>query len=569
MFRLPLLAAVLVAAVAGVAVLHAAEPAPPKSDPIAELQATAAKTNSSDFGHWGYVPDNYKMWGTHSNRLIPIYTFGTKGAGKGVDLDSYTGAHSRYRDSEKIKELYGYDAPETLNPSAEYCDQTDIYRIQRAAFDSGKKHVFLIVFDGMDWPTTRAAAIYKSGKVGYDSGRGRGLHMQDYTAGGTTQFGFMVTSPHNEGTDVDVNSQSVKNPNGLVRGGYSVERGGPNPWTPGKDEQYLISQPKDAPMRHAYTDSSSSASSMTTGIKTYNNCVNVDSTGMQVATIAHEAQREGYAVGAVSSVPISHATPAAAYSHNVHRDDYQDLTRDQLGLKSISHPERPLPGLDVLIGGGFGMVIPANKAAAARKVESQGDNFVPGNAFLTAADRKAVDVNNGGRYEIAVRTAGRNGSESLREAAAKAAAGQHRLLGFYGVGTAKGHLPFRTADGGFDPVQGRTKEVESYTPEDITENPTLVDMAEAAITVLSKNPKGFWLMIEAGDVDWANHNNNIDDSIGATISGDNAVKAVTDWVEKNSNWKESLVIVTADHGHYLVIEKPEMLIPATPAAAAK
>jgi len=149
----------------------------------------------------------------------------------------------------------------------------------------------------------------------------------------------------------------------------------------------------------------------------------------------------------------------------------------------------------------------------------------------------------------------------LREAAGKAAAEKHRLLGFFGVGSAKGHLPFRTADGGYDPVQGRAKEVESYTPEDISENPTLVDMADSAITVLSKNPKGFWLMIEAGDVDWANHNNNIDDSIGATISGDNMVKSVTDWVEKNSNWKDSLVIVTADHGHYLVIEKPELLIP--------
>ncbi len=163
----------------------------------------------------------------------PIYTFGTKGAGKGVDLESYTGANSLYRRADAIRQLYGYDAPETLNPTAEYCDQTDLYRIQRAAFDAGKKYVFLIVFDGMDWQTTRAAAIYRTGKVGYDSGRGQGLHFQDYTAGGTTQFGFMVTSPHNEGTNVDVNLQTVKNPNGEVRGGYSVEKGGPNPWTPG------------------------------------------------------------------------------------------------------------------------------------------------------------------------------------------------------------------------------------------------------------------------------------------------------------------------------------------------
>ena len=84
-------------------------------------------------------------------------------------------------------------------------------------------------------------------------------------------------------------------------------------------------------------------------------------------------------------------------------------------------------------------------------------------------------------------------------------------------------------------------------------------MTAAALTVLEKNSKGFWLMVEAGDVDWANHNNNIDSSIGAVHSGDAAVKTITDWVERHSNWNESLLIVTADHGHYLVLERPELL----------
>ncbi|MCA9094999.1 MAG: alkaline phosphatase, partial [Planctomycetaceae bacterium] len=56
------------------------------------------------------------------------------------------------------------------------------------------------------------------------------------------------------------------------------------------------------------------------------------------------------------------------------------------------------------------------------------------------------------------------------------------------------------------------------------------------------------------------HDNNLDNSIGAVISGDKAVEKITDWVEKNSNWNESVVIVTADHGHYLFLDKPELLI---------
>ena len=67
-------------------------------------------------------------------------------------------------------------------------------------------------------------------------------------------------------------------------------------------------------------------------------------------------------------------------------------------------------------------------------------------------------------------------------------------------------------------------------------------------------------MVEPGDVDWANHDNNLDNSIGAVLDGEKAVRTITEWVEQQSNWKESLLIVTADHGHYLVLEKPELLV---------
>lgn len=523
----------------------------PAQDYIRDLQTAAVKAKSADFGHWGPDPKNYVAWGSHSNRLIPVYTFGTLGAGKGVDLTSYTGANSPYRSEQELKRIYGRLPSNTLNPEAEYLDQTNLYDIQKAAFAAGKKHVFLVVFDGMDWDTTRNAAIEQRQKIEYDSGRGTGLHFLDYTAGGTTQFGYMCTSPHNNGTEVDVDAQTVKNPGGTMFGGYSATHGGPNPWTPGSDSLYPISKDPDSAFQHAYTDSSSSASSMTAGVKIYNNSVNVDATGAQVETIAHQVQALGYAVGAVSSVPISHATPACTYAHNVDRDDYQDLTRDLLGLKSISHPDQPLPGLDVIIGTGWG--------SERKKDSGQGKNFVPGNAVLTDADRDAVDVKNGGKYVVSQRTAGQSGENRLLADAGAAAAGGHRLLGFYGV-AATSHLPFATADGDFRPAPGRTDKIEEYTPADLLENPTIADMATAAITVLSKNPKGFWLLVEPGDVDWANHDDNLDNSIGAVKSGDKAVKAITDWVEQHSNWQESLLIVTADHGHYFVLKRPDLLV---------
>lgn len=518
-------------------------------DFVRALQTKAVEDGKADWGHWGTNPDNYIEWGSHSNRLIPVYTFGTLGAGKGIDLTDYQGTNSPYRSADAMKRIYGRPAAHTVNPQAEYFDQTNIFDIQKAALAAEKKHVFLVIFDGMDWQSTRNASIYKTKKVAYDSGRGTGLHFQDYTAGGTTQFGFMCTSPHNDGTKMDVNSQTVKNPGGTLFGGYNVELGAPNPWTLTADIKYLISQNQPADARHAYTDSSSSASSMTGGIKTFNDGVNIDPQGIPVPTLAQLAQQQGYAVGAVSSVPISHATPACTYAVNVSRDDYQDLTRDMLGLKSISHPETPLPGLDIVIGAGFG--------DERDKDAGQGKNFVPGNVYLTADDLKAVDVAHGGKYVTAVRKSGVKGTTALQAAAEKARQDKSRLLGFYGVGKTK-HLPFQTADGDYQPTLGRTKKFEAYTPADLEENPTLADMTRAAITAISARDR-FWLMVEPGDVDWANHDDNLDNSIGAVLSGDEAVKVITDWVEANSNWKDAMLIVTADHGHYFHLTKPEVL----------
>ncbi len=149
-----------------------------------------------------------------------------------------------------------------------------------------------------------------------------------------------------------------------------------------------------------------------------------------------------------------------------------------------------------------------------------------------------------------------NGAEAVAEAAGSAAKGDHRLFGFFGK-TSFNHLPYRTADGGFDPVAGIAGKPDRYTPEDLAETPKLVDLTNAALAVLANKPgRPFALFVEAGDVDFALHDNNLDNAVGAVLSGDDAVKAIIAWVEKNSNWDDSALIVSADHGHYLVIDDP-------------
>ena len=509
-------------------------------DYMRALQAKSASTKESDWIFWGDKVGTFTSWTNHSNRLIPVYTFGG-------NLDAISGENSVYRDESKLEELYGKVPDETFNPDADYFDQTQLYTLQKLAVQQGKKNIIVMIFDGMDWQTTQAAAIYKAQKIAYTQGRGNVLSFQTYDKG-PTDFGFCVTSAHNAGSKYDVDSQTVVNIGGDAGGGYNADFGGKAPWSQPGDHSYLLGRRKT--LNHIYTDSAASATSIFTGKKTYNGAIGIDHEGNHLNSIAHELQDAGRSVGVVTSVPLSHATPASAYAHNVTRNDYQDLTRDLVGLPSISHREKPLRGMDVVIGCGWG-------AEKDDDTQKQGKNFVAGNKFLPQEEVDKINVDNGGLYVVSNRTEGIKGNEALAAATSAASDGQHRLLGLFGAQCT--HLPYATADGNFDPTRG-TNDADKYTPEEIFENPSLAEMTDAALQVLNTNEKGFWLMVEAGDVDWANHNNNIDDAIGAVFSGAKAFDAITNWVETNSSWEDTLLIVTADHGHMMNVVDLERLI---------
>ena len=72
-------------------------------------------------------------------------------------------------------------------------------------------------------------------------------------------------------------------------------------------------------------------------------------------------------------------------------------------------------------------------------------------------------------------------------------------------------------------------------------------VARAALNVLNRDPDGFAVIIEGGAVDWANHANQKGRMIEEQMDFNAAVAAVVDWVDTNSNWDETLLIVTADH----------------------
>jgi alkaline phosphatase len=68
--------------------------------------------------------------------------------------------------------------------------------------------------------------------------------------------------------------------------------------------------------------------------------------------------------------------------------------------------------------------------------------------------------------------------------------------------------------------------------------------SQKAIEILSKNKKGFFLMIEGSQIDWAGHSNNADALVDETLDFDDAIGKALDFAQKDGH---TLVIITADH----------------------
>ena len=75
--------------------------------------------------------------------------------------------------------------------------------------------------------------------------------------------------------------------------------------------------------------------------------------------------------------------------------------------------------------------------------------------------------------------------------------------------------------------------------------PSLAEMTSKALNMLSRNRKGFFLMVEGSKVDWAAHNNDVIGAITEFIAFDAAVKEAMEFAKKDKN---TIVLVLADHG---------------------
>jgi alkaline phosphatase len=482
------------------------------------------------------------------------------------------------------------------------------------------KNTIIMIGDGMGWEMTRAAAIYKQiqeGKTGaslsdfYTAGKGTGLNMQTLTGytlattygttipvptldpatgkyvpgnvysdgqaailGNTALTtttnvtypdipGFVFNPTFNPGTTP---TGGAKVSDGVVGNlvGYDPIKGGAAPWLTGTDSGYI---------KNSYPDSANTATTLYTGVKSYNGAIGIDIFENSLQGVLAKAAEAGKSTGLVTSVPIDHATPGAAAANVNNRNKY-DL--DFPALDNILQQELRIYQPTVLLGGGHPLSFPADPLPAGVEPNTSTE-FIKASTYTELSTKPTSN-----RYDY---TFLERGTDAATKLAATAAALDPekggRLLGLYGARGQNGNLPVSSANGdysttgldmfsvnttkGLKPDTVRPLKVDKATGKIIetdaefiaterNQNPTLDDLTKAALSVLGKDKDGMWLMVEGGDIDWAAHDNNIDNLIGATLDFDKAVGSVIAWINANGGWADNELIVTADHDHYLTLQ---------------
>ncbi|HLE16388.1 MAG TPA: alkaline phosphatase [Anaerolineales bacterium] len=266
-----------------------------------------------------------------------------------------------------------------------------------------------------------------------------------------------------------------------------------------------------------YTDSASAATAMATGVKTYNAAIGVDLYGNPVKNVLEAAEEKGKSTGVITSVPISHATPASFVAHNISRNDYGGIAREMINLSAA----------DVIMGAGHPWYDDSSILRAAPNYRYVSD-ATTWDALV--AGTAGNDADGDGDFDPWTLLQSRSEFQALMQGPTPG-----RVFGLAQVYSTLQQS--RSGDVYVDP----------YVVPFTQSVPTLVEMTKAALNILDDDPDGLFLMIEGGAVDWAAHSNQSGRTIEEQIDFDQAVEAVMEWVHTNSNWGETLLIVTGDH----------------------
>ncbi|RLV63967.1 hypothetical protein DV515_00017731 [Chloebia gouldiae] len=255
--------------------------------------------------------------------------------------------------------------------------------------------------------------------------------------------------------------------------------------------------------------------------------------GNEVISVLERARKAGKAVGVVTTTRVQHASPSGTYAHVVNRDWYADASMPQearmQGCKDIAWQLIHNVDINVILGGGRIYMTPVGTPdpeypADSRQngIREDGHNLI--NMWLEARP--------GARYVW-------NRTEML---AAAADPNVNYLMGL------------------FEPVDTKYNQVRNTTLD-----PSLTEMTEAAISILSRNPKGFYLFVEdklglvplgpvrgrcrlgagGGRIDRGHHEGSPHKALTEAVEFDQAIERAGTMTDE----AETLTVITADHSH--------------------
>ena len=232
------------------------------------------------------------------------------------------------------------------------------------------------------------------------------------------------------------------------------------------------------------TDSAASGTALATGVKTYNNGLGVDPDHRPVESICVWAHRKGYGTGVASTVGVNHATPAAFYGHADHRNEYEKI--------------------------------------ASQLIDSNFIDFAAGGGIIT----QTSDTGNTSQYF----------EDKAREAGITVFRGRNQFQNM-------ANLPGRVICLGEDTSTTDLK----FAMDRRGGETELSDFVQAGIDYLYGHfgKKGFFFMVEGGEIDGAGHNNDAICDIKEINDFANAIDVVLAFYEKHPD--ETLILVTADH----------------------
>jgi alkaline phosphatase len=288
-------------------------------------------------------------------------------------------------------------------------------------------------------------------------------------------------------------------------------------------------------------DSAGTMTAMVSGVKTDVGVIGVDEdivrgdcstvAGNELVSALELAELAGKSTGIISTARITHATPAATYAKSADRnwEDISDMPGAAVTAGCIDIAEQlinfevnlearfgglDVNGLEVVFGGG-------------RR------HFLPKDAAFNSPD--ASSSVEGDRTD---------GRDLTAEWSAIYPAGAYVFdqTGFDAIDT-------NTATNVFGLFNESHMQYEADRSNDIAGEPSIAEMTRKAIEILNNNPKGFFLSVESGRIDHSHHAGSAYGALTDTIAFSEAI-AIAD---EMTNDEDTLIIVTADHGHVFTI----------------